>query len=72
MAKERIDFLLQKWTSRKLMVFIISAIALFTGKLNGDSWVIVSTAYIGSEMVIDAVTRLKGVAPTNNKEENNI
>jgi len=55
------------------MVFFISAFALFIGKLDGDNWVIVSTAYIGGEVILDAVTRLKGVkikpedAPENNK-----
>ena len=69
----KVDKFLQKWTSRKLMVFFISAFALFIGKLDGDNWVIVSTAYIGGEVILDAVTRLKGVkikpedAPENNK-----
>jgi hypothetical protein len=71
MAKEKIDAILSKWTSRKLMVFLISAVALFTGKLTGDSWVILATAYIGTEGVIDAVTRLKGINITK-KEENTI
>lgn len=61
MARAKIDALLAKWTSRKLMVFFISAGALFTGKLDGDSWVILATTYIGVEGAIDAVTRLKGI-----------
>lgn len=61
MAKAKVDYILSKWTSRKLMVFFISAFALFTGKLDGDNWVIVSTAYIGGEVILDAVTRLRGI-----------
>jgi len=57
--KAKIDQFLSKWLSRKLMVFITSAIALFLGKVDGDSWVIIATAYIGTEGVIDAVTRLR-------------
>ena len=72
MAKEKIDLLLSKWTSRKLMVFLISAVALFSGKLQGDSWVILATAYIGTEGVIDAVTRLKGVTSTNKDKTDTI
>tara|TARA_R110000868_G_scaffold55421_1_gene172209 strand:+ start:399 stop:620 length:222 start_codon:yes stop_codon:yes gene_type:complete len=73
MQKEKLDLILNKWTSRKLLVFLISAVALFTGKLTGDSWVILATAYVGTEGIIDAVTRLKGVKmPTTKNEENNI
>ena len=49
------------------MVFVVSAAALFAGRVDGDAWVILATAYIGTEGVIDAVTRLKGVTQT--KEE---
>ena len=61
MMKAIVDLYLSKFLSRKLLVFVISAIALFTGKITGDSWIIVSTAYIGGETIIDAVTRLKGI-----------
>ena len=64
--QEIIDNYLSKFLSRKLLVFTISAIALFTGKITGDSWIIVSTAYIGGETIIDAVTRLKGFKRGNN------
>lgn len=60
MSKEKIDLFLSKWLSRKLLVFITSAIALFLGQIDADGWVIISTAYIGTEGIIDAVTRLKG------------
>lgn len=58
--KEKVDIFLSKWLSRKLMVFAISAVALFTNKIDGDAWIILATAYIGIEGTIDAVTRLKG------------
>ena len=57
--KARLDEFLSKWLSRKLLVFVVSAGALFLGKVDGDSWVIIATAYIGGESIIDAVTRLK-------------
>ena len=58
--KAKIDAVLSKWLSRKLMVFAISAVALFSNKIDGDAWIILATAYIGVEGTIDAVTRLKG------------
>lgn len=65
MEQEKIDRIIGKWTSRKLLVFFISAFALFSGQLDGDNWVIVSTAYIGGEVILDAVTRLKGFKNNN-------
>ena len=59
--RAKLDQFLSKWLSRKLLVFLTSAVALFMGKVDGDAWVIISTAYIATEGVIDAVTRLKGV-----------
>lgn len=70
--KARIDAILSKWLSRKLMVFLISAAALFSGRVDGDAWVIIATAYIGTEGVIDAVTRLKGIKFPSNEENNSI
>ena len=70
--KARIDNILNKWLSRKLLVFITSAFALFLGKIPGDSWVIIATAYIGTEGVIDAVTRLRGMKSDGAKENNSI
>ena len=70
--RAKIDQILNKWLSRKLLVFIVSAAALFSGKVDGDSWVIIATAYIGGESVIDAVTRLRGVKLPGEKENNSI
>ena len=70
--KAKLDQILSKWLSRKLMVFFISAFALFTGRLDGDNWVIVSTAYIGGEVILDAVTRLKGIKLPGKEENNSI
>lgn len=66
MSQQTIDKLTSKWISRKLLVFVTSAVALFMGKLDGDAWVIIATAYIGVEGTIDAVTRLKGIKNTQN------
>ena len=59
--KNLADTIVNKLISRKLMVFITSIIALFMDKINGDNWIIISTAYIGTEAIIDAVVRLKQI-----------
>ena len=58
MSREKIDLLLNKWVSRKLVVFIIASAALFTTKLTSSDWVIISTAYISLEGVTNIVDKL--------------
>ena len=56
--KRNLDQIINKYISRKLVVFFIGSIGLFSGNLTSGDWVIVSTAYIGSQMVVDVVDRL--------------
>jgi hypothetical protein len=56
--QEYIDKYLSKWASRKLVVFSIGSIALFTGNLTGDNWVVVSTAYISIEGFTKIITEV--------------
>lgn len=63
--KEKIDLLLSKWVSRKLTVFIIASVGLFSGVINSDNWVIVATAYIATEGVTNIVERLMKVKNDN-------
>ena len=59
MKKEKLDSLLNKIISRKLMVFIVACAGLFYGTLTSYDWVIIATAYIGIQGVSDIVDRLK-------------
>jgi hypothetical protein len=59
MKKEKIDQLLNKVISRKLMVFIVACVGLFSGTLTSYDWVIIATAYIGIQGFTDIVDRLK-------------
>ncbi len=59
MSKEQIDRIINKWISRKLTVFFISTIALFTNYINDENWMIIATAYITMENVTRIVERLK-------------
>ena len=58
MASQIIDKFLNKWFSRKLIVFLIGSIALFSGKLESADWVIIGTTYIFMQGATDIVERL--------------
>lgn len=56
--KEKLDLFLNKWISRKLTAFVVGSIALFTGTLNSEDWVIIATTYIAVEGATNIVERL--------------
>lgn len=64
--RKNLDQLINKYISRKLVVFFIGSWGLFSGNLTSGDWVIVSTAYIGSQMVVDVVDRLMKARNGNN------
>jgi len=57
-SKEKIDFILSKWLSRKLTVFVIASAGLFSGVITSTDWVIIATSYITIEGVTNIVERL--------------
>ena len=57
--KARIDQILNRYMSRKLMVFVVASLGLFWGALTGSDWVTIATVYIGTQGAIDAVTKLR-------------
>jgi hypothetical protein len=59
MSREQVDILLNKWISRKLMVFIVACAGLFSGMVTSSDWVVVATAYIGIQGFTDIVNKLK-------------
>jgi hypothetical protein len=59
MSKEQIDLLLSKWVSRKLTVFVVASIGLFTHAVESKDWVVIATAYIAIEGFTNIVERLK-------------
>jgi hypothetical protein len=59
MSREQFDIILNKWISRKLLVFIIACIGLFSAALTSSDWVVIATVYIGIEGVTNIVERLK-------------
>jgi hypothetical protein len=50
-----IDRLLERVTSRKLLVWATATTGLFLNVVPADQWVALCLAYIGSQAVIDAV-----------------
>ena len=63
--KEKIDLLLSKWVSRKLTVFVIASIGLFTKTLTSTDWVIIATTYIaieGATTIVERLMKAKNVA----------
>jgi len=56
--KEIIDKIQSKWVSRKLLVFIVGSVALFTGKVLSEDWVIISSIYISLEGATTIVERI--------------
>lgn len=56
--REKIDFFLRKWISRKLTVFIVASFGLFSDVITSTDWVIVATSYIAIEGVSNVVERL--------------
>jgi|Laugresbdmm110sn_1035088.scaffolds.fasta_scaffold05682_4 hypothetical protein len=56
--QELADKYLSKFISRKLIVFIIGSVALFTGRVESGDWVIISSVYISLEGVTTIVERI--------------
>ena len=55
----RLDRLIQRFTSRKLLVWGFGTAFLLTGYIPADDWVALSLAYVGTEAFIDAATAWK-------------
>lgn len=58
--KARIDQFLNSWVSKKLMVFVVACLGLFSGDLTSSDFVNVSIVYLGTQGAIDAITRIRG------------
>jgi hypothetical protein len=57
--RQKIDALLSKWVSRKLMVFVVASFGLFSGTLDSSDWTILATAYVGMVGFYEIVGKLK-------------
>tara|TARA_B110000879_G_scaffold166397_1_gene215075 strand:+ start:32 stop:211 length:180 start_codon:yes stop_codon:yes gene_type:complete len=57
--KAKIDEILKRYVSRKLMVFVVASFGLFSGTLTSSDWVIISAVYISAQGAIDAIAKLR-------------
>ena len=57
-------YLVNKLTGRKFQAFLLASVALFTGNLSEDVWMIICISYMGVEGAIDAIGRMKGGPPS--------
>jgi len=57
--KQKLDIFLNRYLSRKLMVFFVASFGLFWGTLTSSDWVIIATAYVGIQGFVDIVARVK-------------
>tara|TARA_R110000823_G_scaffold178310_1_gene310754 strand:+ start:160 stop:345 length:186 start_codon:yes stop_codon:yes gene_type:complete len=57
--RNQLDNILKRYVSRKLMVFVVASFGLFSGTLTSSDWVIIAAVYIGTQGVIDAISRMK-------------
>jgi hypothetical protein len=53
------DKYLEKFMSRKLLVWVSTTVLLVVDKLDGEQWVAIALAYIGSQGIADIATAWK-------------
>ncbi len=58
--KGKLDLLLEKAISRKLLVWVTATGLMLTANLESADWVIISGLYLGGQGIIDAIAKLKG------------
>lgn len=59
MSREKLDAVLDKFISRKLLVFLVACAGLFFGNITSSDWVIVATAYVGVQGFVDIISKIK-------------
>jgi len=55
-----IDKFIERYSSRKLLVFFIATMLCLFSDLTSSDWTILAGIYIGSQAVIDGITKMKG------------
>ena len=59
MMKQVLDKVLNKFASRKLIVWSAATAALWSGHVISSDWVLLSMVYIGSQAAVDLVVALQ-------------
>ena len=58
-AKGALDKTIARFTSRKLLVWLVSTGLLAHGDISGEQWVSIALAYVGTQAFVDAATAWK-------------
>lgn len=66
--KAQVDKILEKYLSRKLMVWLTSTAFLAFDKLSGDEWVAIALTYIGSQALVEIATKWKAAGRNLNQD----
>lgn len=66
--KAQVDKILEKYLSRKLMVWITSTAFLAFDKLSGDEWVAIALTYIGSQALVEIASKWKAAGKNLNQD----
>ena len=59
-----LDRVLDKFISRKLLVWAVATILMYFAKLESSDWVLISMVYLGSQGVLDIVERIYKIKNT--------
>jgi len=59
LSSEQLDGLLQKFMSRKLLVWITATTMVALGKITPEEWTTISVGYVGVEGFADVILRWK-------------
>ena len=57
--KHLIDKFLDKFVSKKLIVFILACIFLIADKVMAEQWINIAMVYIGSQAAVDMIIKLR-------------
>jgi hypothetical protein len=58
--KAVLDSWIEKYASRKLIVWVTSTALLLGDKLNGDQWIAIALVYLGIQGAADIAAKWKG------------
>jgi len=59
--RQKLDYFLNRWTSRKLMVFAIATALCLWGHVSSADWVTLAIVYIGTQGAVDIAMKLKSI-----------
>ena len=57
--RQKIDAILNRYVSRKLMVFVIACFGMFSGMLTSSEFTNIAIMYVGTQGAIDAIVKLR-------------